>query len=488
MQSNIKELNPKLLWKWFDTICSIPHPSYHDDQLADFIYNWSKEKGLFVEKDEAGNLLIRKPATAGYENVPSIALQAHIDMVPQADSHKEHNFLTDPISPVIDGEYLYADNTTLGADNGIGVASILAILDDDQLQHGPIEGLLTRNEEVGMEGAIGLAENWLKSEYLINTDTEEWGQLYLGCAGGADLTFHREYTFKPLKENSKVFTISLKGFRGGHSGCDIHTNRESAIKYLSKLLYAMYRNVKFNLVDLYSGQARNAIPRESYATVAVVAEKEAVFLQAFQEAQEKLSSIFKLAETNGKYTLTPVEQTENLLRLSCLDMPNLLNFLVLVPNGVLRFSDEFANTVESSLSCGVLRLNPNDGFKYKILARSTVDVANQLFCDEMFAISQLTQIPLTVSGVYSGWTPTFNEFTTYVENEYKKAVDGEVEVKVIHAGLECGILQGHYPNLKIVSIGPDIHNPHTPKERVHIESVAKYYQLLLNILKNLKNL
>ncbi|RIY31400.1 hypothetical protein CJP74_07370 [Psittacicella melopsittaci] len=487
MKATITDLKPQLLWKWFDTICSIPHPSYHDQALVDYIYNWAQEKNLWVEKDQAGNLLIRKPATPGYENVPSIAFQAHVDMVPQADSHKQHDFLKDPITTVINGEYLYADNTTLGADNGIGVASILALLEDDSIEHGPIEGLLTRNEEVGMEGVLGLAENWLESQYLVNTDTEEWGHLYLGCAGGIDLSFHKEYNFKPLKDGAKVFKISLKGFRGGHSGVDIHTNRESAIKYLSKLLFALYREVKFNFVDLYAGQARNAIPREAYATVSVTAENESKFVQAFAEVQEKLTSIFKLAEPNGSYSLDQLEATPELTRLSCSDMPNLLNFLVLVPNGVLRNSDEFAGVVETSQSGGVLRLNPEEGFKYQILARSLNDTANKIYSDEMFALADLTGIGLTASGFYSGWTPSLNEFTKFVEEEYKKATKSDIEVKVMHAGLECGILQGHYPDIKIVSIGPDIHNPHTPKERVHIGSVEKYYNLLVSILKNFKS-
>ncbi|RIY33099.1 hypothetical protein CKF54_03360 [Psittacicella hinzii] len=488
MSSSILNLNPTLLWKWFNTICSIPHPSYHDEPLAEYIFNWAKQQNLFVEKDSAGNILIRKPATAGYEKVPSIAIQAHLDMVPQADSDKQHDFLVDPITPVIKDDYLYADNTTLGADNGIGVASILAVLEDNSLEHGPIEALLTRNEEVGMEGVIGLAENWLESKLLINTDTEEWGELYLGCAGGSDLTFHKDLEFKPLKENSKVYKISLTGFRGGHSGCDIHTNRESAIRYLNKLLYSIYRKVKFNFIDLYAGQARNAIPREAYATVAVTNENHASFLDQLQKAIEKFTNSFKLAEVNGKYSFTELEVAENHKRISCSQMPTLLNFLVLVPNGVVRYSDEFENTTETSLSAGVMRLNQEDGFKYLILSRSVIDSSNEILAEEMQALAELTGIKLSVSGTYSSWTPEYNDFTRYVENEYNKAVGGKVKVKVIHAGLECGILKGHYPEMKVVSIGPDIHNPHTPKEHVKISSVENYYNLLINLLKNARDL
>lgn len=488
MTKNILDLKPTLLWKWFNTICNIPHPSYHDETLAQYVVDWAKSNNLWVEQDQVGNVLIRKPATPGYENVPSIALQAHFDMVPQAGTNKKHDFLVDPITPVIEGKFLYADNTTLGADNGIGLASILAVLEDKTLEHGPIEAILTRNEEVGMEGAIGLAENWLQSEYMINTDTEEWGELYLGCAGGSDLTFSKEYTFKPLKEKSKLFKIELGGFRGGHSGCDIHTNRESAIKYLTKLLYALYCRVKFNFCELYSGQARNAISREAYALVAVTENNIDNFEKAFSELAIKIKSIFTLAEPQGEYNLKEINIDEKVLRLSCSDMPSLLNFLVLVPNGVLRYSDEFTNTVESSLSCGILRLNPKDGFKYKILSRSNSDVANELFANEMQALASFSNLNLIVSGTYSGWKPELNNFTNFVTDRYKLATQGDVKVKVIHAGLECGIIKGHYPNMKLVSIGPDIHNPHTPHEHTRIESVELYYNLLVDILANFKSL
>ncbi|MFC6276157.1 beta-Ala-His dipeptidase [Psittacicella hinzii] len=485
--NNILDLNPKLLWKWFNTICSIPHPSYHDQALVNYIVNWAQQQNLDVSTDKAGNVLIRKAASPGYENVPCLALQAHSDMVPQANSDKQHDFLVDPIVPVINGDFLYADNTTLGADNGIGLASALAVLEDPNLKHGPIEVLVTRTEEVGMEGAINLANDWLTAEYMINTDTEEWGELYLGCAGGSDLTFTKELNFKPLKENAKVVKLSLTGFRGGHSGCDIHTNRENAIKCLSKLLYAMYREVKFNFIDLYAGQARNAIPREAYATVMVTEQNYQRFLEAYQANTAKLLSIYGLAEPDGKFILEE-QAADNQRRLSCSDMPNLLRFLVLVPNGILRQSDEFANTVESSLSGGILRLNPTDGFKYKILARSTVDTANALFGNEMYALADLTCLTLTISGTYSGWRPETSDFTKFVEKVYNQHNQQQVAVKVIHAGLECGIIKGHYPNMQLVSIGPDIFNPHTPKEHCRISSVEKYYNLIVDLIQNFKEL
>ena len=267
--SEIQQLSPNLLWKWFDQICAIPHPSYQENELAEFIINWAKGKGFYAERDDVGNVLIRKPATKGMENRQKVALQAHLDMVPQANEGSSHNFATDPIRPYIDGEWVRATDTTLGADNGIGMAATLAILDSDDIAHPDLEVLLTMTEERGMEGAIGLRPNWLQSDIMINTDTEENAEIYVGCAGGenANVTLPVEYQDNAF---SHSYQIILKGLRGGHSGCDIHTGRANAIKVLARFLAKLTQNqphFDFLLSDIRGGSIRNAIPREAFATL-----------------------------------------------------------------------------------------------------------------------------------------------------------------------------------------------------------------------------
>lgn len=491
--SKITDLEPKLLWKWFDTICSIPHPSYHEEALVAHVVEWSKERGFFVKQDQAGNVLLRKPATAGHEDVPSVCLQAHFDMVPEKQPNHEHDFLVDPIQPRIVDGHLYATNTTLGADNGIGVASILALFEDDSLEHGALEAILTRNEEVGMEGARNLEPNMLQSKLMINTDTEEWGYLYLGCAGGVDITFSKNYDLRPLKPDSKVFEITLGGFYGGHSGCDIHKERLNAIVHLFKFLHSLYQNVKFNVMYLHAGQARNAIPRDAVVRLAVTSENAPKFAKVF-EVERPLYLKTLAAEAGASIEIVEVDpQTlANTDRISCKDMPNLLETMINMPNGVIQYvkDEAFAGTVETSLSVGVLRFDPEQSseFKYKILARS-LDNAELIKLESMLNFyAQDKGFDFNSSNMYSGWKPEYTDFSRFVTQEYTNTIGKPCEVRVIHAGLECGIIKGIYPDLEVVSVGPNIYNPHTPSESTEISSVAEYYQLLINILTNMKQL
>ena len=290
--SEITTLQPQLLWKWFDQICAIPHPSHHEDALANFIVNWAKEKGFFVERDEVGNVLIRKPATTGLENCTPVVLQAHLDMVPQANEGNSHDFTKDPIRPRIDGDWVKATGTTLGADNGIGLASTLAILESHDLAHPPLEVLLTMTEETGMDGALGLRRNWLQSEILINTDTEEIGEIYIGCAGGINANVDI-----PVQRETNAFAqcaqITLKGLRGGHSGGDIHTGRANAIKVLARVLAKLAQTEphfaeSWALADIRGGSIRNAIPREAAAVVAFNGE-----VSALESAVKNLEEVLK---------------------------------------------------------------------------------------------------------------------------------------------------------------------------------------------------
>ena len=386
--SEIQQLSPNLLWKWFDQICAIPHPSYQENELAEFIVNWAKGKEFYAARDEVGNVLIRKPATKGMENRKKVALQAHLDMVPQANEDSSHNFATDPILPYIDGEWVHATNTTLGADNGIGMASTLAILDSEDIAHPDLEVLLTMTEERGMEGAIGLRPNWLQSEIMINTDTEENGEIYVGCAGGenANITLPVEYQNNLF---SHSYQIILKGLRGGHSGCDIHTGRANAIKVLARFLAKLTQNqphFDFLLSDIRGGSIRNAIPREAFATLNFNGD-----VTQLKSAVENFGILLKtelaLVEPNLTFDLQPINKPEKTFTASTTQ--RVINLLNVLPNGVIRNSDVLENTVETSLSVGVLKTEENQ-IKATILVRSLIDSGKEYVTEMLQSLASLS--------------------------------------------------------------------------------------------------
>lgn len=478
--SAIQSLQPSKLWYWFDQICAIPHPSYHENTLAEFIVNWAKSKDFFVERDEVGNVLIRKPATQGMENRPSVALQAHLDMVPQANESTRHDFLTDPILPRIQDEWVSATGTTLGADNGIGMASALAVLDSDNIAHPELEVLLTMTEEAGMEGALGLRANWLKSNLMINTDTEENGEIYIGCAGGENadirLPVHRQPNKFP-----HCFQLAIKGLQGGHSGCDIHTQRGNAIKLLGVFLTALrYVTEEFAIVDVRGGSVRNAIPREAFLTLAL---DDATLLTMVVEKFKEVMQQALPEDPNAEIIVT--EQT---LPEETFDIPTtqtIAHVLSALPNGVQAMSQTVAGVVETSLSIGVLKTE-EDEIKGTILLRSLIEGGTNDVKVELTELLQKSGGNVEYYGYYPGWAPQPDtEIVTLTKKHYTEILGYEPEIKVIHAGLECGLLKKIYPNLDVVSIGPTIRNAHSPDEKVHIPAVQTYWQLLTTVLANI---
>ncbi len=481
--SEITTLQPQLLWKWFDQICAIPHPSHHEDALATFIVNWAKEKQFFAERDEAGNVLIRKPATVGMENSQPVVLQAHLDMVPQANEGNPHNFTQDPIRPYIDGDWVKAQGTTLGADNGIGLASTLAVLESTNIAHPSLEVLLTMTEETGMDGAVHLRRNWLKSEILINTDTEEIGEIYIGCAGGVnanvELPVHRE-----TNSFSHTLQINLKGLRGGHSGCDIHTTRANAIKVLARLLAKLSQNQPhFALAEIRGGSIRNAIPREAAATICFNHDVESV-KSAVKNFEVLLKEDLAIAEPNLTLTAEQVENPQQTFTLE--STQKVINLLNVLPNGVIRNSDVIKNVVESSLSIGVLK-TLEDKIEGTILIRSLIESGKEYVEDTLTSLAKLTGATVEFSGSYPGWKPVNDTaILTLMKKHYAEVLDKEPEIKVIHAGLECGLLKEHYPNIDMISVGPTIRNAHSPDEKVQISTVQTYWELLTNVLADIK--
>ena len=480
--SEITTLQPELLWKWFDQICAIPHPSHHEDTLANFIANWAKEKHFFAERDEAGNVLIRKPATVGMENRTPVVLQAHLDMVPQANEGNPHDFTKDPIRPYIDGDWVKAKGTTLGSDNGIGLASTLAVLESDNIAHPPLEVLLTMTEETGMDGALHLRRNWLQSDILINTDTEEVGEIYIGCAGGinANLSIPIQWENNTFEQSIQ---LTLKGLRGGHSGCDIHTGRANAIKVMARVLAKLAQNTSpFQLAEIRGGSIRNAIPREAVAILVFNGEP-----HAFESEVEKLNILLKeelfIAEPNLKLFLESSEKPQSIFTLESTE--KVIHLLNALPNGVIRNSDVIQNVVESSLSIGVLKTEDHS-VKGTILVRSLIESGKDYVTELLTSVANLAGAKTEFSAPYPGWKPVNDSSILNLTQKHYAAVLGkQPDIKVIHAGLECGLLKEHYPNIEMISLGPTIRNAHSPDEKVQISTVTTYWNVLVNVLADI---
>lgn len=477
--SEISRLSPSLLWQWFDKVCAIPHPSYHENELAEFIVNWATSKNLFVERDEAGNVLIRKPATAGMENRQTIALQAHLDMVPQANAGTVHNFTQDPIQPYIDGEWVKAKGTTLGADNGIGLASCMAVLESDNLAHPTLEVLLTMTEEAGMEGAIGLRPNWLTANIMVNTDTEENGEIYIGCAGGENINVSLPIHFESTTQDTAI-TITLKGLNGGHSGADIHTHRVNAIKLFARILAEAKAVIPFQIADIQGGSVRNAIPREAQATLVLSAKNKENLTACLTKTVAQLASELKIAEPHLTFLIEEAEIPAQSFDIATTE--RLIHFLNVLPNGVIRHSDVVENVVETSLSIGVLKIKEN-AVHAIILSRSLIEGGKADIRSKISSLVALVGASVEFSGDYPGWEPNPNsQIVPLTKTIYDEILGYASEIKVIHAGLECGLINKIYPNMDLVSIGPTIHNAHSPDEKVHIPAVENYWKLLTTLL------
>lgn len=479
--STLSQLSPQPLWNIFAQICAIPHPSGHEEALAEHILVWAKEKNLHAERDQVGNILLRKPATQGMQNRKAVVLQAHLDMVPQKNNDTDHDFINDPIRPYVDGEWVKACGTTLGADNGIGMASALAVLADDKLEHGPLEVLLTMTEETGMEGAFGLQPNWLQADILINTDSEDEEAVYVGCAGGIDVITTLPLQRELLPEDYQTFKLTLKGLKGGHSGADIHRGLGNANKLLARFLFAHTQELNLRLLDLNGGTLRNAIPREASAVISVpatnIATLEIVCQQFFMTLKNELS----VKEKNLSVMLEPL--TCSMMPLTATSQNHLVGLLNCTPNGVIRMSDAIGGVVETSLNVGIVTTNENEA-EIICLIRSLLDSGKEYVVDTLSALGQLANAKVIAKGSYPGWQPdTHSPIMNLVQETYQNLFNALPNIMVIHAGLECGLFKKPYPDLDMVSIGPTITGPHSPDEQVHIASVGKYWKLLTELLK-----
>jgi dipeptidase D len=481
----VANLEPRIVWAHFATLCAIPRPSKGEARLREYLQCWAAARGLASSVDAAGNLIVRKAASPGRESVAGMVLQSHLDMVCQNNADTPHDFTRDAIVPVLRDGWLLAPGTTLGADNGIGVALILAALEDRSLVHGPLEALFTVDEEAGMGGARGLASDSLKSRLMLNLDSEAWGEFFLGCAGGIDVDVCRAGAPEAPPEGSEasVFVrIDVRGLRGGHSGLNIHEGRGNAIKLLVRILRQLEAHWDIRLATLQGGTARNALPREACATLALPATALAPVSGALAELQATLCR--ELAGIDGKLSivLTPSAATQVMARA---EQALWLAALHAAPYGVRRMSVEIPGVVETSNNLGVIDLAPGEG-RCNFMVRSLVDSAAIELADEIVSLFALAQTPVEQSGYYPGWRPNpASPLLALCQAAYRQSFGAESTTQVIHAGLECGIIGGKYPDLDMVSFGPTIHGAHAPGETVEVASVERCWRLLRAILADI---
>ncbi len=482
--SKLSQLKPNSLWQLFEKICSIPHPSKHEQAISLWIQSWAKELGLSVKEDAVGNLFIKKPATQGMEDRKGVILQAHMDMVPQKNNDTEHDFLTDPIRPYIvtesDGDWVTAEGTTLGADNGVGLASALAVLASDDIAHGPLEVLVTIDEEAGMSGAFGLEAGWLDGDILINTDSEQEGEVYMGCAGGIDGSATFTLDFDDVPADSQAFNLSISGLKGGHSGVDIHTGRANANKLLIRFLLDASNDFDIRLTEFNGGSLRNAIPREANASFVVATSQVTSLKAALALYLSTIKANLSAIETDIDMLLISPEDFEQCW--SKATQSNILRGLNACPNGVIRMSDDIEGIVESSLNLGVIHTRGKK-LNALVLIRSLHDDGSLETQRTVQSVFELAGAKIAFSGAYPGWKPnTDSAIMKIVSKTYQDLFDKVPAVMVIHAGLECGLFKTAYPHWDMVSIGPTIKFPHSPDEKIEIATVAQYWQLLVAVL------
>ncbi|MGC9401033.1 aminoacyl-histidine dipeptidase [Vibrio genomosp. F10 str. 9ZC157] len=479
--SEISRLSPASIWQFFDKICSIPHPSKHEEELAQYIISWAKAEGLDVRRDPTGNVFIKKPATPGMENRKGVVLQAHIDMVPQKNEDTVHDFAKDPIQPYIDGEWVTAKGTTLGADNGIGMASCLAVLASSELKHGPLEVLLTIDEEAGMTGAFGLEAGWLEGDILLNTDSEQEGEVYMGCAGGIDGSMTFNIQREAIPTGYVTHKLTLKGLKGGHSGCDIHTGRGNANKLIARFLAGHAQELDLRLINFAGGSLRNAIPREASIIVAIPAENQTKLDELFSFYTSMLKDELGNVETDITSINEAYSSTEQVIATA--DQQRFIAALNACPNGVIRMSDDIDGVVETSLNVGVVTTEEST-ITVLCLVRSLIDSGRTQVEGMLASVAELAGANMAFSGAYPGWKPDADsEIMVIFRDMYEGIYGHKPNIMVIHAGLECGLFKEPYPEMDMVSFGPTIKFPHSPDEKVKIDTVALYWQQMVALLE-----
>ena len=483
MSQEIRNLEPKELWNKFADLNAVPRPSKKEERVIEFMKNFGNSLGLETFEDEIRNVIIRKPATPGMENRKAIVMQGHLDMVHQKNADTVFDFDKQGIDMYVDGDWVRARGTTLGADNGLGVATIMAVLESKTIAHPAIEALFTIDEETGMTGALNLKGGILQGQILLNLDTEEDDEIDIGCAGGIDVTATRAYHDEEVPEGSVGYSITVKGLNGGHSGMDIHKGLGNANKIMNRLLFDAFENFGLQIAEINGGSLRNAIPRESAAKVIISEMFDEAYLFDMQEIINDIKAEYKTTEPNLSIEIVKTDLPEKVMDLGVQE--GIIRAIYAAHNGVYRMSADMDDLVETSNN--IARVIIKDGeILVGCLTRSSVESSKFDLANSLRSAFELVGCEVELSGSYPGWTPNVNsEILEVLKEIYEKQNGEQPKVVACHAGLECGILGTNYPDMDMISFGPTIHGAHSPDERASISSAQKYWKFVLEILSNI---
>lgn len=480
--SEIAKLTPECIWRNFDALTQVPRPSGHVEKVQQFLLDFAKKVGVEAFQDPAGNIVMRKPATPGMENRKTVTFQAHMDMVPQKTPDSKHNFETDPIETVIKDGWVYANGTTLGSDNGMGVAAIMAIMEAKDLKHGPVEGLITRDEETGMFGANELPEGELNGDILMNLDSETWGKFVIGSAGGIDITATLGYKGVENDKEAAVKVI-LKGLKGGHSGLEIHEGRANANKEMVRFVRKAIAELDARLAQWQGGNMRNAIPFKAEVVLTLPAANVPALKEMVEKQRAMIEDEFKTIESNVEMYCEDVEKPAEILPVEIQD--NLIDAIYACHNGVVRFIPVKPDVVETSSNLAIIEIDSTHA-SIKILARSSREDMKEYVASQLESCFNMAGMKVEMSGSYGGWDPNPNsEILNLLCKVYKDQTGTEAAIEVDHAGLECSVILGKYPNMDVVSLGPTLRSPHTTTERCEIATIEPFWDLVKATLEQI---
>ncbi len=479
--SGILNLKPERVWYYFNEICKIPHPSRKEEKIIAWLVKFGKANNLETLTDEAGNILIRKPATKGKDRTKTVVLQSHMDMVCEKNASTVHNFATDPIVPVIDGEWVKAKGTTLGADDGIGVAAQLAILEADNISHGSIECLFTVDEETGLTGAFALKSDFVKGRVLLNLDSEDEGQLFIGCAGGKGTSISFPYKKESLPENISAFKVFVTGLKGGHSGDEINKGLGNAVKLINRFLYNASEKFSLRISALNAGNLHNAIAREGFADVVISESNKKEFIEYAKKYQDIIKDELRVMEPDLRFTVESAEKPAFVIDSDT--QSGLLNALYACPHGVISMTADMPGLVETSTNLASVK-TLDDEIIIQTSQRSSVESSKDDIAGMVASVFKLAGAKVTHGEGYPGWKPNVNSpLLQVVKNTYVRLFKNEPKVLAIHAGLECGVIGEKYPGMDMISFGPTLRGVHSPDEKINIESVEKFWKLLVEVIK-----
>ena len=478
----VKDLKPELIWKCFDEVTKVPRPSCHEEQIRDFLVKFAKDNNISVKTDKVGNVLMRKAGTAGHENAPTVILQAHMDMVAEKNGDVEHDFMKDPIDTYVDGEWVKARGTTLGADNGIGIAAAMAVMSDKSLEHGPLEALFTVNEEIGLEGAQNLGKDMISGSMLINLDSEDDGEIFVGCAGGIDTTAEFVYKRSFSPENFKFMRVSVSGLLGGHSGGDIHLGRANANKVIARFIWECSQRWDISLSSIEGGNLRNAIPREANAVFGIHTDHHEEMMRHLKKYASAITKEYDGIEPSMKLDIETVDRPEY-----CIDSETSLRLVRAIysaPHGVYSMSHDIEGLVETSTNLASVKMPEEGKVVITTSQRSSVESRKEDMAGQVEAHFQLAGAKVSHSDGYPGWAPNMKSPIMKISAEaYEELFGVKPAIKAIHAGLECGLFLSRYPNLDMVSFGPTMTGVHSPDEQLLIPTVEKFWKHLCRVLE-----